>query len=593
MKKVTIYSSGLVLLLISFFLINYCSREDNLLVARVGGRTIMLTEFESEFTKGKNSDMIVKSSPDDKRNFLNRLIDRNLKIIDAYRHQLDKDEQIIDQVKQNSRRFMFDRLVELEVIQKVVPESELKDYFDKSNREVKIRQIVVKFDPKNVEQKESAYQRAKEIVRRLKYRESFSQLAADVSEDINTAKKGGDKGYLKWGPKSFENPIYVAAFSMKKDEISDPIETENGYFIINVVDIKEYPKYSFEQEREKIRRTIYSIRNNEITEAYYKYLDRLRKKYKVQFNDDANEIIITQYQSPGLNSSVTREDTSTVSGKNNLPLDNLNESEKKLVVATFRYGGLTISSLAEEIRKYPPHYRPRFKDKMEVQEFLNNRIIPTYLFEQEVKAQNIRSDRSVESRIKNSMENIMINKIQKIQVTDKIDVTDDDLRKYYEDHKEDYKHPEKREIQQIYVKDNKLAENLVKRARRGEDFNKLFRRYNEKETLKNNEGKSEITRGHAGIGKPSFQTNAGEIADPVKIGDGFFVIKVLNIKEPVLQTFDEAKSLISTKVRRLFIENREQEWIDDLRKQINHVIYEKNLEKAYQQIGEKYIQFDK
>jgi len=581
MKSLNIYRFLLVFTILSVIAISHCSREDTMLVARVGGIGITLKEFEKEFAKGKNADMIQKASFEDKMKFLDGMINRQLKIIDAYQHQLDKDEKIIDQVKERSRGFMFNRLIELEVTQKIIPESAIRDFYEKSKKEVKIKQILVKFDSNIPEQKEGALKRAKGIVQKLKDRENFEKLAADVSDDVNTAKKGGDKGYLKWGPRSSENPVYGVAFSMEENEFSDPIETQNGYYIIKVDHIKQYPGPPYEQERERIQRQFFRTRNQELTAAYYEYLDGLRNKYKVQFNDDVIALFTKQYLSPKANTPGVTEDTLNTPKVESTPLDNFTENEKKLAVSNFQNGNLTIEDLIEELKRYPRHRRPRFRNKLEVQDFINSRMIPVHLLEQEAKAKNIQHDKTVKNQSNSFKENIMLNNIQTIQINDKLEITDDDIKNYFEEHREDYKNPEKREVQQLYVADQGLADNIVKRARRGEDFTKLFYRYNEKESLNKNVGKVEITKGRAGIGKSSFEISSGEITDPIKIGTGFYIVKVLNIKEPTLKTFDEAKNIVSAKVRRIAYENREKEWIDDLRRRINYIVYAQNLKKSF------------
>ncbi len=580
--KTTKISTFVMVVIISIILLSLnCGREDSVLVARVGGRKITLKEFERELARGRKTGEIKKLTLQEKKEFLDRIINRELKIIDAYQHNLDRDEKILDQVRERKRGYEFSRLIDLEVTQKVVPESEIKDYYEKSNKEVKIRQILVKFDSKLPEQKEKALKRANDIVRRLKKRENFAKLATDVSDDIDTAKKGGDKGFLKWGPKSHENPVYVAAFSLKKNEISDPIETTNGYYIIKVVQIKQYPTPPYDQEYERIRRTIYSVRNKELTDAYYGYLDRLRKKYKFEFNEDALEIFVNNLLSFKDKKNISEKDTLETLKKAVSPLDNFSENEKKLVMVKFLNGEITIEDLINELKKYPIHRRPRLKGEVEVQDFVNSRIVPYYLLEQEANDKNIAKDKRVKRQVNSFKENLMINNIQRIQISDKINVTDEDVRNYYEEHREDYKYPEIREIQQIYVTDKNVADIVVKRARSGENFNRLFHRYNEKESLKKNEGKGNINQSRSGIGKHAFNINADEVTDPIQLGKGFYIVKVLEIKEPSLKTFDEAKPIVSGVVRRLALEKREKEWNDELRSRINYVMYEKNLKKSF------------
>ena len=583
MKSLKIYRSFFIFIILSITLLSYCSREDTMLVARVSGRKITFKDFEKEFTKGKTAEMIQKTSLEDKVKVLDWMIDKQLKIIDAYQQKLDEDVKIDEQVQERARTFMLYRLVDLEVTQKVVPESEIKEFYEKSNKEVKIKQIVVKFDPNIPEQKERALSRAKEIVKKIKAKEDFARLAEDVSDDMNTAKKGGDKGYLKWGPRSGENPVYAAAFSMKENEISDPIETQTGYYIIKVAHIKHYPGSSYDQERDRIRNQVYRMRNQDLQAAYAKYMSNLKNKYKVKFNDDGIGVFIKRYMSPAINTPKDPKDSLNVAKKERTPFDNFTENEKKYIVSSFQNENLTVADLIEELKKYPRHKRPRFKDNAEVQSFVDNRLIPVYLLEKEANKKNIQNDRIVKNQTTNFKESAMLNKIQKIQIMDKLEITDDSLKNYFEKHREDYQYPEKREIQQIYVENRELADNIVSRARLGENFTRLFRQYNEREAFQENEGISQITKGRAGIGKSSFELNLGEISDPLKIGRGFHIVKVLSIIEPVLKTFDEAKRQVNGKFRRIAYDRREQEWINELRGRIDYVIYEKNLNKTLSQ----------
>jgi parvulin-like peptidyl-prolyl isomerase len=64
--------------------------------------------------------------------------------------------------------------------------------------------------------------------------DQFAQLAKEQSEDASTASKGGDLGWVI--PYQFEKERMDAIFNLTKaDEISDPIETDTGYYILKLV----------------------------------------------------------------------------------------------------------------------------------------------------------------------------------------------------------------------------------------------------------------------------------------------------------------------------------------------------------------------
>ncbi|MDZ7318595.1 MAG: peptidyl-prolyl cis-trans isomerase [candidate division KSB1 bacterium] len=562
-----------------------CGDDATKLVARVGGRKITIQDFETEFAKGKSTLAVRNASLEEKKNFLNQLIEKQLKIIAAYQLDLHHDKNMIESMVERERDIKFNRLIEREVLQKQVTEDDIRDYHEKLHKEVKIRQIVAKFDPKNSQQKERALRRAKDIYQKLKNHEDFASLAEALSDDINTAKKGGDFGYLKWGPTSAQNPIYRAAFSMRSNDISTPIETEGGYYIIQVTDIKSYPKPSFAREKEKHKRLLYSLRNKELSDAYYAYIDQLRKKYHLQYNEQNIDLLLkkslaSKQNGPGLPDSTAREIR-----RGEIIFEKLSDNDKGLELVSFSGGQITMNDLIDDLRKIPPQRRPPFRDKSDVMNYLNNRLVLLQLLEKESRAQNISADSEVQAQIKAYRENIMLSNIQRLQVNEQVKVADEDVQKYFEEHREDYKTAETRNVQQIFVNDKKLAEKIVERARKGENFTKLFRSYNKKEALRKDEGRDTISRGRAGIGKPAFNVNVGDVTDPIPIGDGFFIVKVLGINPPTLQSFEEARTNVINDFRRAALKKREQEWLDELRQRFDVVIYDKNLEVA----GKRFI----
>jgi peptidyl-prolyl cis-trans isomerase D len=76
---------------------------------------------------------------------------------------------------------------------------------------------------------------------------SFAEVARKNSQDPGSAVKGGDLDFFGRGAmvKAFED----AAFSMKKSDISDIVESEFGYHIIQLTDIKSPKAQSFESLR--------------------------------------------------------------------------------------------------------------------------------------------------------------------------------------------------------------------------------------------------------------------------------------------------------------------------------------------------------
>lgn len=99
--------------------------------------------------------------------------------------------------------------------------------------------------------KEAVRKRAEELLAQLRAKPaSFADVAKAQSQDAGTAAKGGDLDYFGRG--AMVKPFEDVVFSLAKGAISDVVETELGFHIIQLVDIKAPPVRSFESMRPEI-----------------------------------------------------------------------------------------------------------------------------------------------------------------------------------------------------------------------------------------------------------------------------------------------------------------------------------------------------
>ena len=77
--------------------------------------------------------------------------------------------------------------------------------------------------------------------------ESFAELAKKNSQDTGSAINGGDLDFFARG--AMVKPFEDAAFILKKGEISDVVQSDFGYHIIKLTDIKTPKQRTFEEMR--------------------------------------------------------------------------------------------------------------------------------------------------------------------------------------------------------------------------------------------------------------------------------------------------------------------------------------------------------
>ena len=149
-----------------------------------------------------------------------------------------------------------------------VTEKELKEAYDNAKPEIQARHILVA-DEKT----------AKEVTAKLDKGEDFAKLAKEYSTDTGSAQKGGDLGWFGAGKMVAE--FEDAAYKLKKNEISEPIKSQFGYHIIQLLDKKDKEPY------EKMKADLeYDLKVSKIDAAKVQtILDQLVKDADVKIND--------------------------------------------------------------------------------------------------------------------------------------------------------------------------------------------------------------------------------------------------------------------------------------------------------------------
>jgi peptidyl-prolyl cis-trans isomerase SurA len=151
------------------------------------------------------------------------------------------------------------RVIGQEVMRNVtVPEAEMQKYYDdhksefmRKESQVFLSQIVISLEGKTPEQVAVAEKKAKDLVARAKKGEKFPELARDNSDDVETAKNGGQIGPMSKG--LMDKPIEDLVFKEKKGFISDAIRRPNSFLILRVDDRYEVGQASFEEKKNEIQ----------------------------------------------------------------------------------------------------------------------------------------------------------------------------------------------------------------------------------------------------------------------------------------------------------------------------------------------------
>ena len=173
-------------------------------------------------------------------------------------------------------------------------------------------------------------------------------------------------------------------------------------------------------------------------------------------------------------------------------------------------------------------------------------------------------------------EMVKLNLLRQKAAMDDIKVTDEELKKYYNEYK-----PKVR-ASHILVDDEKTAKEIKAKLEKGEDFAKLAKQYSKDTGSAQNGG----DLGWFGPGKmveefekAAYTLNVGEISNPVKTQFGYHIIKVTDKEKK--KSFDEMREEIEYEVKKSKLDtSKVQSKLDELMKDANVDIKDKALKDA-------------
>ncbi|WP_252183421.1 foldase protein PrsA [Rossellomorea vietnamensis] len=189
---------------------------------------------------------------------------------EAFNEALTSSGASMESVKENIRSYLLtEKLLNDRV---TITDDQIKEYFE-ANKETFAQQEQVQASHILVEDEAAA----KEVKKKLDDGGDFAQLAKEYSTDSSNAESGGELGFFSKGDMVAE--FEEKAFSMKTDEISDPVKTEFGYHIIKITDKKDAKEAVLEDHQEEVKNILF---DQALQTEYPAWLQEQKEEYKIE-----------------------------------------------------------------------------------------------------------------------------------------------------------------------------------------------------------------------------------------------------------------------------------------------------------------------
>jgi peptidyl-prolyl cis-trans isomerase C len=184
-------------------------------------------------------------------------------------------------------------------------------------------------------------------------------------------------------------------------------------------------------------------------------------------------------------------------------------------------------------------------------------------YKDELEAQGL-----TEEQVKSDLRTRLLSEKVFEKVTNEVEITDEDVQKYYDDNAAQFETPASREVRHILVKSKARADELHAQLEDGADFAKLARQYSTDPASKKDGGKFTAQQGAtvAPFDKVAFDLDTGELSEPVKTQFGWHIIEAVgDIEEKSTQDLSEVEEQIRSTLLEEKKNTRINEWIEELR----------------------------
>lgn len=165
-------------------------------------------------------------------------------------------------------------------------------------------------------------------------------------------------------------------------------------------------------------------------------------------------------------------------------------------------------------------------------------------------------------------ENIQMNGLLTKLLEPQVTVTDEDVKKTFEENKASFDTPEQVRASVILVGTEAEANEIIKELNAGKDFAELAKSKSLDEYTKANGGDLDFfARGEQeeAVEEAAFKLAKGEISGAVKTGQGYQVIKVTDRKEAHSATLEEKKDEIKEQLVAQKVSELTGTWLQDVR----------------------------
>ncbi|MEW6347462.1 MAG: peptidyl-prolyl cis-trans isomerase [Thermodesulfobacteriota bacterium] len=276
---------SLVLVAVAATAINWASyataAEEDKVLAKVGNETVKESDLSLLAAIQSGMSGPAQMTPDQRKKAVQYLVNMFVLAAQAEKDGLDKAPEVARPILLYKNDLLARMYLSKKAKDTPEPaEKDAKEYYDKNPAQFTVPESLHLHVIQTETEKD-----AKDALQRVKKGEKFGDVANQVSKHSSKVR-GGDQGWIfKGALAQLDLPeLDAAAFKLKKGQVSEPVKTKSGYYLVMVEESKAADKRPFEEVKDS---ALAYLKAMQMQNSFEKLAESVKKTIKVEIDEKA------------------------------------------------------------------------------------------------------------------------------------------------------------------------------------------------------------------------------------------------------------------------------------------------------------------
>ena len=211
---------------------------------------------------------------------------------------------------------------------------------------------------------------------------------------------------------------------------------------------------------------------------------------------------------------------------------------------------ISMEEFHQMLEKQPLEGKMKLLSEKGTRDFLENYVIPREVLYQEAKKRGLDKNKEILTKIEDAKRVILIEAFLEEVLRGKVEVSEEEIQRYYKENQALFTEPQEIKIRQIIVNSEPALKEVVTKLSKGENFEKLASTYNIGNFKEDGGNLGYIRRGQLAPPFAQFEEAAfslrkrGEISEVVNTPYGYHIIRLEDMRGTAVRPLNQVKERI-------------------------------------------------